>query len=64
MKTSLQDFNNAVTQKELALDPFSLLGSTSPAHGIIFMPEKNFLTWPTCNGKDRAWITQNDQIIF
>ena len=39
MKTGLQDFNNAGTQKERALDPFSLLGSTSPAHGRIFMPE-------------------------
>lgn len=40
MKTSLQDFNNAVTQKELYWIPFSLLGSTSPVHGIIFMQKK------------------------
>lgn len=64
MKTGLQDYNNAGTQKELALDPFSLLGLHSSAHGIIFMPEKKFLSLSPCSGKDTPQITQNDQIIF
>ena len=64
MKTSLQDVNNASTQKELALESLSLLGLHSSAHGIIFTPEKKFLSLSPCSGKDTPQITQNDQIIF